>query len=96
MSDIIANNPDLDSLEIAEGMAFLVDRELLGLTSEAVDGTRLYGITDEGIQALYMLSMVAASAVTADELHGHEQPVEARQVAQCASALVKAMDEMGA
>lgn len=95
MKDIIEDNPEIDIDDLSAGMEFLIERELLTLTSDDED-VKLYGVTNDGIRALYTLSLVLASGVTIEEIEGREQPAEARQVSQCASALVKAMDELGA
>lgn len=83
-----------EAREVTEGMQFLLDRGLLAPAAELEDGM-LYGITEDGLRAIYMLSMVMASGVAADEVEGSPQSADARQVAHRAGALVKALDELG-
>jgi len=77
-----------------EGIEFLESRGLLAQAGNGPDGSKLYGITGDGLTSIYLLSLVMASGITLEELKGTEQAADARQVAQCASALVRALDEI--
>lgn len=85
----------VESELVQEGMEFLIDRGLLALASEDGEGNHFYGITQDGLSSVYLLALVMASGITAEELKGTKQEADARQVAQCASALVRALDEIG-
>lgn len=79
---------------LEDGMEFLVGKGLLSFAEKDAQGNSLYGITQEGLSSVYLLALVMASGITSEELKGTKQSADARQVAQCASALVRALDEM--
>lgn len=75
--------------DLKEGLDFLAERGMIAPTAE-LEGGVVYGLTEDGLRALYMLSMLVASG---DDTN-HD--ADARQITQCAAALVKAIDELGA
>lgn len=83
-----------DVQEMDDVIDFLAGRGLLGAAGQANDGASLYGITMEGLQVIYGLNLVLASGFMAQEVKGTPQEADARQVAQCAAALVRALDEL--
>lgn len=83
-----------DSGMMQEGMDFLVERGLLAFAEKDGQGNSLYGVTQDGLSSVYLLALVMASGITSEELKGTKQSADARQVAQCASALVRALDEI--
>ena len=84
--------PDLS--ELPEGMIFLLDRGLLAPAAELEDGM-LYGITQDGLRAIYMLGLVMATGVSAKEVEGAPQDADSSAVARCAFELVTALDNLG-
>jgi len=83
-----------DENELPEGMAWLLERDLLAPAAELEDGM-LYGITEDGLRAIYMLGTIMAAGVTAKEVEGTIQDAGSREVARCARELVMALDRLG-
>ena len=95
MKDFIEDS-GVEVRDLRDGMEFLIERELLARVAGSDDAKPLFGVTEEGLRALYMLGLVMASGVTDDEIHGRPLDLRAARVSRCAKELIQALDACGA
>lgn len=89
-----ATNSPLEADEMSEGISFLLGRGLMAKAGENEQGS-VYGITEAGMNAIYMLGLVLAGGETLEEMEGGDSVPVVREVSRCAAELVDALVDYG-